>query len=380
MRAWLQSNISYLTGTAEPVYGAEAIQPVTATVQGVNPYHTLTEDDSRWSTPSNSHVETQIFYIRPRNSNLMCFVQLIHSNLGSWTTTAQSTCRIFDLDNPENDLWTSTNLDQFSFENNRTCFRAANISIDLEGDSTYRIRSSVNMDSIIDIVVHQESPPFKIGETGTSNYGTDPTKPWASMKHVFWPRIRVEGNIVARGNVVDVSGTGLFIHALQNGKPQHLASSWEFALLQNPRYTGVMMQFKTPPSYGSTIVNVGGLVTKDKVVAVTVDNTIEHVDVKTDPETEWPEPTRIAYDWVGKDAETYQKPVHLSVDATLGRRLQRINVLSEIPTWLRGFVHNVSGTKPFIYQYFTPVTFKLNIDGEEIEEEATLFNETTFIS
>ncbi|CAB37424.1 ER to Golgi ceramide transport protein, lipocalin superfamily Svf1 [Schizosaccharomyces pombe] len=380
MKAWLQSSISYYTGTAEPVYGPEAIQPVTASVQGINPFHRLEADDFKWSTPSSSHVETQVFYIKPNEGDYMCFVQLIHSNLGSWTTTAQSTCRIFDLKHPENDLWTSTNMDQFSFENDKTSFVAKNCSVVLEDQKRYRIRASINMDSIIDITVHQDAPPFKIGEDGNSTYGTDPSKPWASMKHTFWPRTRVEGSIVARGRVVDVTGPGMFVHALQNGKPHHLASSWEFALLQHKKFTAIMMQFKTPPSYGSTIVNIGGIAMKDKIISATVDNTIEHVETTLDPDTEWHEPTRISYEWDGKDAETYTEDIHLSVDAPLGRRLQRIDVLAEIPSWLKGFVHGVSGTKPFIYQYFSPVKFTLKMGDEVIEDEATLFNETTFIS
>ncbi|EEB08533.2 Svf1 family protein Svf1 [Schizosaccharomyces japonicus yFS275] len=381
MKAWLQSNIAYYTGTAEPIYGREAIETVEEVVGDSNPFHELEPIDYQWDTPASSHVETETFYIKPVTGNYMCFVQIIHSNLGSWTTTAQVVCRVFDLSNPENDLWTSTNLSEFTFEDNKQSFKADKVSFQLQPDRrSYKVQCSVCMDSIIDFTFERLAPPFKIGEHATTSYGTDHTKPWATMKHSFWPRASVTGSIVAHGKVIDVTGSGMFVHALQNGKPQHLGCAWEFALLLHSKYTAVMMQFKTPPSYGSAVVNVGGIATDEGVVAATVKNSVVHKATKLDPDTEWQEPTRIEYVWSGKDAETFTKDVKLEVDAELGRRLERIDVLSEIPSWLRGFVHGISGTKPFIYQYNSPVTFSLTIGDEVIHEDAVLFNETTFIS
>jgi hypothetical protein len=65
------------------------------------------------------------------------------------------------------------------------------------------------------------TPGFVAGKDGKTLYGTDPKNPWGSMKHAFWPRCSVEGEIVTKDGPIDFKGRALFIHALQGMKPHH---------------------------------------------------------------------------------------------------------------------------------------------------------------
>lgn len=102
-------------------------------------------------------------------------------------------------------------------------FYADNCSIELSEDGTeFKIKSSTSKKAIVDLKFKKSAPGFMAGTNGTSFFGTDPEKPWASMFHKFWPRCEVEGSMVTQSGPVDFKGRGLFIHALQGGKPHHL--------------------------------------------------------------------------------------------------------------------------------------------------------------
>lgn len=88
-----------------------------------------------------------------------------------------------------------------------------------EDGKSYTIQSSTSKTSIVDLKFTQISPGFKVGKDGTSYFGTDPKKYWGRMIHKFWPRCKVEGQILTQEGPVDFKGVGLFIHALQGMKP-----------------------------------------------------------------------------------------------------------------------------------------------------------------
>jgi len=71
-----------------------------------------------------------------------------------------------------------------------------------------------------------------------------------------------------------------------------------------------------------------------------------------------------------------------SLDAALGRNVDRVDVMAEVPSFVKNIVAGVAGTKPYIYQYIvdkSPLKYKL-ADQEEVTEEGLLFAEATFIS
>jgi hypothetical protein len=68
-----------VAGTAEPVYGPDAIHPVSKQTQKA-PYTLLSRQDHAWLTPETSFVETQTFYVHS-DAGPFAFVQVIYSNV-----------------------------------------------------------------------------------------------------------------------------------------------------------------------------------------------------------------------------------------------------------------------------------------------------------
>lgn len=126
------------------------------------------------------------------------------------------------------------------------------------------------------------------------------------------------------------------------------AAKWTFANFQSPTYAAVMMEYVTPPSYGSTVVNVGGLAKDGEIITAGSSHTAQHIEVKPDPETEWPEPGAMKLTWTGKTKDG--KDVDAMVEGPLAERLDRVDVMAEVPAFLKKIVGGVAGTKPYIYQ------------------------------
>lgn len=138
------------------------------------------------------------------------------------------------------------------------------------------------------------------------------------------------------------------------------------------------MEFTTPASYGSTVVRVGGIATDDKLLTAGIGGDVKHTATKQDPETDWPEPTSAAYHWVGKTADG--KDVTADLEGALGTKYDRVDVMAEVPGFIKTIVATAAGTKPYIYQYAPKMTIKVKVGDEVKEEEGTLFTEATFIS
>lgn len=163
-----------------------------------------------------------------------------------------------------------------------------------------------------------------------------------------------------------------------------------------------MMEFTTPPSYGSTKVNVGGIVKDGEIVYAGTTNTVTHTASAQDPESEWPEPTSIKWEWTGKTADG--QDFTAVVDGPLGKRQDRVDVMGEVPGFIKTIAGSVAGTRPYIFQVqpptlprivhstmasmltkaqFSPqekLKLKVKVGDTETEEEGTMFSESTFIS
>lgn len=205
-----------------------------------------------------------------------------------------------------------------------------------------------NEASIVNITVKKIAPGFQVGKTGKTHFGTDPNQPWGSMRHAFWPRNTCEGSIITADGPIDFKGRALFIHALQAMKPHHAAAEWRFADFQGPRYTAVMMEFTTPPSYGSTTVNVGALIDGDKIVSAGSSNSALYLKTKTDPEVGWPEPDLVKYEWSGKTKDG--KDITAILEGPMGDKMDRIDIMAEVPGFVKTIVAAAAGTRPYVYQ------------------------------
>ena len=109
-----------------------------------------------------------------------------------------------------------------------------------------------------------------------------------------------------------------------------------------------MMEYTTPPSYGSSIVNVGGLVQDGEIICAGSSNSVLYTDVKGDPDNDWPEPGAVQFLWSGRNKNG--DPVTAELSGSLGTRLDRVDVMAEVPRFVKNIVGNVAGTKPYIYQ------------------------------
>lgn len=313
-------------------------------------------------------------------------------------TTSQFNSKVFSKDPAKPHLWCSTPLNNVEFSDDKASFYANDCAIELALDgNSYTIKSMTDQRAIVNIKVTKTAPGFQAGRTGTTKFGTDLENPWGTMRHAFWPRCAVEGTITTKDGPIDFAGTALYVYALQGMKPHHAAARWNFVNFQGPTYSAIMMEFTTPPSYGSTVVNVGGILKDGQIIMAGCANQAIHTTVKGDPDNEWPEPGHAKFIWEGKDKDG--KPVEALIETPLGDRVDRVDVMAEVPGFVKKIVAGAAGTKPYIYQvclllrhcrnlfrpltllqYAPRATLQLKIRDEELSEQGQLFTEATFIS
>ncbi|CAK7245444.1 MAG: Putative cell survival pathways protein [Sporothrix thermara] len=384
MFKWAQQTLANVAGTQEPEYGPSAIRSVAEEAKKT-PYTEITRADLKWTAMESTCVETQVFYITSDNGPAI-FVQVIYNNVAGIRTTCQFNTKIFFVNDAKKEtLWSSTPLKDHEFSEDMTSFYAADCAVELAEDGeSYSIKSHNDDRAVVNLVIKRTAPGFQVGSTGKTLFGTDLEHPWGSMRHVFWPRCVASGTITTKedGPIDFTGGRALFIHALQGMKPHHLAARWNFANFQGPEHSAVLMQFITPPSYGSTVVTVGGIARDGEILCAGTDETATHVAVKEDTENDWPEPTQIKYTWAGTAKDGSK--IEAVLEGGLEERLDRIDVMAEVPGFVKKIAGSVAGTKPFIYQYY-PRQHKLALklkkgDASEISEPGLLFAEATFIS
>ena len=246
-------------------------------------------------------------------------------------------------------LWITDTVSEVDFNEDKTNFYATDVAIELSEDgSKYTVKSMVNQNAVVNLSFTRTAPGFVAGEDGTSTFGTVPGAPWGSVRHAFWPRNNVEGSIVTKEGPIDFKGKGLFIHALQGMKPHHAAAKWTFANYQGPTYSAIMMQFTTPASYGNTVVNVGGIVKDGEIITAGAPQTATHTKTKPDVDNDWQEPEEIKFEWTGKTKDG--KNVIAVVDGPLENRIDRVDIMEEVPGFVKNLVAAAAGTKPYIYQ------------------------------
>jgi len=378
MFKWAQQQLANVAGTQEPVYGPSAIRSVAKEAEKT-PYTELKREDLKWQALENTCVETASFYLMSDEGQI-ALAQVIYSNVAGIRTTCQFNCKVFSREASKEHLWCSTPLSNVDFSADKSAFYADDCAVELSEDgTTYTIKSMNDERAIVNLTIKRTAPGFQAGETGKTVYGTDLENPWGQMRHAFWPRCVAEGTITTKDQgAIDMKGKALFAYALQGMKPHHAAARWNFADFQGPTYSAILMQFTTPESYGKTVVAVGGISKDGETVTAGAGHAVEHTATKGDEQNDWPEPTSAKFSWTGKSKDG--KDVTASIDGSLGERVDKVDVMAEVPGFVKNIVKAAAGTKPYIYQYAPKATLKLRIGDEEITEEGTLFSEATFIS
>ncbi|KAL2754355.1 hypothetical protein ACRALDRAFT_1076105 [Sodiomyces alcalophilus JCM 7366] len=377
---WAKQKLADVAGTQEPIYGPSAIKSVAEEAKET-PYTELTRDQLKWRALGSTNVETQSFYLLS-DSGHIALLQVIYSNVAGIHTTCQFNSKIFYLDRSKPHLWCSTQLHNHDFSEDKTSFYADDCAVELSEDGTfYTIKSMNDERSIVNIKITRTAPGFVAGKTGMSLFGTDLSRPWGSMSHAFWPRCVSEGTITTPDGPIDFKGKAMYAFALQGMKPHHAAATWNFANFQGPNYSAILMEFTTPPSYGTTTVAVGGIVKDNEIVYAGTNSTATHTKAKADSENDWPEPEEVKFTWSGSTKDG--KAVEGVLEGALQARQDRVDVMAEVPGFIKSIVAATAGTKPYIYQYMPhekKLTLKLKIGDEEILEEGDLYTEATFIT
>ncbi|KAH3685453.1 hypothetical protein WICPIJ_003568 [Wickerhamomyces pijperi] len=377
MLKWVQSGISAVTGMAEPEYGPEYIHSITDTVKDKQPFTEATAEDFKWQKPESTNVETQTFYFTDLNQGLIGFAQVIHSNIIGMITTAQFTFKIYNTKTAEQ-IWTSTKLEDFVIKGAN--IYAKNLSIELSEDgSTFHIVSKVNPESEVDLTITKVAPAAKIGKDGTTIYGDNIEEPWGTMRHVFWPRNTVTGEIKSTkegsstGQTFKIDGKSMFVMAMQGMKPHHAAAKWNFLNFQGEKASVVLMEFTTPKSYASTTVSVAFVSSDEGIIATSVKNDCKHLNTKPDGEVGWDVPQALEFDLHG--VNTSNEPVEAKITGDL-ILVERVDVMAEIPQFVKNIVSGVAGTKPYVYQFWNDFTLEVG----DIKETSIGYAETTFIT
>ncbi|CAG9937024.1 unnamed protein product [Clonostachys rosea f. rosea IK726] len=373
---WAKQQLANVAGTQEPIYGPSAIRSVAEEAKTTK-YTELTRDDLKWQRMDSTNVETETFYLTSDNGHV-AMAQVIYSNVAGIRVTAQFNVKIFSSDPAKPHLWCSTPLNNISFSEDNANFYADDCALEFSEDGTYyTIKSHNDERAVVNLKITRQSPGFQAGKTGKSLFGTDLAHPWGSMRHAFWPRCAATGTITTKEGEIDFTGKALYIYAIQGMKPHHAAARWNFANFQGPTFSAVMMEFTTPPSYGETLVNVGGVVKGDGIIIAGCDNEAKHLKAKQDSENDWPEPSEVRFFWKGTTKDG--KDVEAVIEGPLGDRTDRVDVMAEVPGFVKKIVAGAAGTKPYIYQYAPKVTLKVKIGDEVTTEEGQLFSEATFI-
>ena len=117
------------------------------------------------------------------------------------------------------------------------------------------------------------------------------------------------------------------------------AARWNFLNFQSPTHSAVLMEYTTPPSYGSSRVTVGAVARDGAIVCAGASPPVTHTATREDPD--WPEPRTARFQWAGKDAAG--KEVSAELEGELGERTDKMDVLAEVPGFVKAIVGGVVG-------------------------------------
>ncbi|CAR25725.1 ZYRO0A06666p [Zygosaccharomyces rouxii] len=187
----------------------------------------------------------------------------------------------------------------------------------------------------------------------------------------------------------------MFVMAFQGMKPHHAAKAWNFLYFHSEDHTAVLMEFITPKSYANTKVSVGIITSKNEVLSVSVNNDFRHLNSSVDS-VGWNVPKNLSVKFNGfkstapdeKIAAITNSPtkqekydndtqLHATVEGKLDQLVERIDVMNEIPNFVKSIVSGVAGTKPYIYQYADEFTLQFQ---DASKEKGLAWVEVTFIS
>ncbi|WFC98590.1 Putative cell survival pathways protein [Malassezia yamatoensis] len=433
---------SWLTGTSQAQ--ADQAKPAGTAGQGTNLhavsdlhpqealYGELAHNDLEWTCPSGLTTETQVWYTFLEDGAFV-MSQIIYSSVGLWNPQVHMTFKYFHPTTGRK-IWKSTKAEGFTpLDTDRRCTKSSAFNVTLkdlpDGEQEYMIQA--NLDKDVQLMYSMKRPAkahgWKLGQGergGFTYFGESVKTPAGYVVHRFWPYAVTSGMIVLDGAAIEAKGQGTFVHAIQGMRPNLVASRWNFCTFQSPEQDGVtamIMEFTTTSDYGILHVNsdgssskrtpqtvtIGSLVHKGELISVVASTRdldassdaasrhsqtrIQHLDLTQDDFTGYKVPQAISYHW---DGHTIQNKKAISADLRLELGepaftkglVDKVDVMEEIPFFVKKLVNYVAGTKPYIYQTLNPgeLTIKLPTADSEEQQVSTIkgifFEEHTFIS
>lgn len=110
-----------------------------------------------------------------------------------------------------------------------------------------------------------------------------------------------------------------------------------------------MMEFTTPPSYGSQTVNVANIYKNGQLVSGTTKGTVKHTKTVLDPVTGWEKPLALTANWNGKSLDG-KVVVDGILEVADAKSIDLVDIMAEVPQIIKKFVAGAVGTRPFLYQ------------------------------
>lgn len=297
-----------------------------------------------------------------------------------WNPTISFTCRFYD---PESNtsVFKNINMSKFELSEDKRSVKTDFFNIQLDASQRIFKINITHPELVVSLDFNCVDKGFKVGE-GKTYLGGDQSSAAGYVSHKFWPRAFAKGTFIVNQHIHEIEGDGMFIHAIQGMQPQLIASNWNFLNFHSKEASIAMMQFQTTKQYGSVNINQGSLVLNDKLVCVSVENTVELLDLKKDEDTDYNIPEKVKMTWKGKTIKEEgiePKDVSIVMISEPKNLIDKIDVLSEIPYFIRKIVQSLI-VKPYIYQWLDNTTAEITIGDEKTTVEGYCFQELVFVS
>lgn len=230
----------------------------------------------------------------------------------------------------------------------------------------------------LDLDFEPESAPFQIND-GKIHFGATRADGFIEMK--FVPSGRCRGKIQIDGQALDFNGGGVCLRQFQGVRPHLTTKRWNCAYFrENQKGDGpvrglftIMMQSSS--AYNGETVHYGFYFDGSKLQAVTsLADKMVFAKTLVDPETGYCVPEHFDYRWIGVDMDG--NDFEAVVSGSPASRMARIDLLSNLPLFLRKIVESLSSARPYIYQNYNQEVEAV-INGEQVL--GCLFQEFSFL-
>jgi len=225
------------------------------------------------------------------------------------------------------------------------------------------------------IVQSSEGGGVKFNDDGKTAFAEDRSL-YSSMFYAI-PRATITGALTVKGEKVEVDAYGFVSHFVQNMKPHKAGLKWSMMKFHAEELSLVSDLLLTPKQYGKEEVSHGLFVHKNKLTAVTVDNSITYPTTQYDKDTGYEMPTSAEYVWRGKtlEGQDFQAVIRL----TPTNLIDKVDILGHLP-WALRMVIKAFVARPFHYQWLDTATATVTIGEETITVEGKALHEVTFIN